>query len=102
MGEMGIGNTTVASAIVAALTGQPPRSVTGRGTGVDDQTYERKVEVITRALRRLGASPTDPLTVLDEVGGLEIAALIGFIVVAAAATMPVILDGFITGAAALG
>jgi nicotinate-nucleotide--dimethylbenzimidazole phosphoribosyltransferase len=101
VGEMGIGNTTSASAIVAALTGHAARSVTGRGTGVDDDGYARKVDAVERGLRRVAASGSDPLTVLDEVGGLEIAALVGFLIGAAAAHIPVVLDGFITGAAAL-
>ena len=125
VGEMGIGNTTSASAIVAALTGHAARSVTGRGTGVDDDGYARKVDAVERGLRRLAAAGSepltvldevggleiaarrlaatgsDPLTVLDEVGGLEIAALVGFLLGAAAARIPVVLDGFITGAAAL-
>jgi nicotinate-nucleotide--dimethylbenzimidazole phosphoribosyltransferase len=100
VGEMGIGNTTSASAIVAALTRSEARTVTGRGTGVDDVTFERKVAAIERGLRRLGQTP-DPLVVLDEVGGLEIAALTGFILGAAGERIPVVLDGFITGAAAL-
>jgi nicotinate-nucleotide--dimethylbenzimidazole phosphoribosyltransferase len=101
VGEMGIGNTTSASAVVAALTGADARSVTGRGTGVDDATLERKVAAIERGLARVGPVPADPLRVLDEVGGLEIAGLAGFIVGAAAVRIPVVLDGFITGAAAL-
>jgi nicotinate-nucleotide--dimethylbenzimidazole phosphoribosyltransferase len=101
VGEMGIGNTTAASAIVAALTGSVARSVTGRGTGVDSATFARKVGAIERGVRRIGGSPADPLVVLDEVGGLEVAALAGFILGAAAARIPVVLDGFITTAAAL-
>jgi nicotinate-nucleotide--dimethylbenzimidazole phosphoribosyltransferase len=106
VGEMGIGNTTAASAIVAVLTGADARSVTGRGTGVDDATLERKIAAVERGRARLvaarpGPAPTDPLRVLDEVGGLEIAALCGFILGAAAARIPVVLDGFITSAAAL-
>ena len=101
LGGMGIGNTTAASAIVAALTGPPVRSVTGRGTGADEDTYERKVRLIERALGRDALEPADPIGILASVGGLEIAALTGFILGASAARLPVILDGFITGAAAL-
>jgi nicotinate-nucleotide--dimethylbenzimidazole phosphoribosyltransferase len=101
VGEMGIGNTTAASAIVAALTGLPPARVTGRGTGIDDPTHARKVDTISRALDRHRPDPADPIGVLAAVGGLEIGALVGVMVGAVAAGRPVVLDGFITGAAAL-
>jgi nicotinate-nucleotide--dimethylbenzimidazole phosphoribosyltransferase len=102
LGEMGIGNTTSASAIVAALTGRPAVEVTGRGTGVDDPTLERKVALIDAALALHRLDPADPLGVLAAVGGLEIAGLVGAILGASEAGIPVVLDGFITGAAALG
>jgi nicotinate-nucleotide--dimethylbenzimidazole phosphoribosyltransferase len=102
LGEMGIGNTTASSAIVAALTGRPAADVTGPGTGLDDAAVRRKADLIDGAVRRHGLDPaTDPLTVLRSVGGLEIAALVGALLEAAAAGVPVVLDGFITGAAAL-
>jgi nicotinate-nucleotide--dimethylbenzimidazole phosphoribosyltransferase len=101
LGEMGIGNTTAASAIVAALTGEPVPRVTGTGTGIDDDRRAHKIAVIERALEVNGPVPADPLGVLAAVGGLEIAALVGLILGAAATRIPVILDGFITGAAAL-
>jgi nicotinate-nucleotide--dimethylbenzimidazole phosphoribosyltransferase len=101
VGEMGIGNTTAASAIVSALTGLPPERVTGRGTGIDDPTHARKLETISRALDRHRPDPADPIGVLAAVGGLEIAALVGVLLGAVAARRPVVLDGFITGAAAL-
>jgi len=101
VGEMGIGNTTAASAIVAALTGRPAIDVTGRGTGLDDAGVRRKAEVIDAALARHRPDPGRPLEVLATVGGLEIAALVGAIMAAAAVRIPVVLDGFITGAAAL-
>jgi nicotinate-nucleotide--dimethylbenzimidazole phosphoribosyltransferase len=101
VGEMGIGNTTAASAITAALTGAPPERVTGRGTGLDDAGWRRKVEVVAAALRSNPIPADDPLGVLAAVGGLEIAALVGVILGAVAARRPVVLDGFITGAAAL-
>jgi nicotinate-nucleotide--dimethylbenzimidazole phosphoribosyltransferase len=101
VGEMGIGNTTAASAIVAAMTGGAPGSVTGRGTGLDDAGRARKIATIERALARNATRPDDPVGVLAAVGGLEIAALCGLILGAAAAAIPVVLDGFITGAAAL-
>lgn len=101
LGEMGIGNTTAASAIVAALTGQLVADVTGRGTGIDDATWHRKVAVIERALRVNRPDARDALDVLSKVGGLEIAGLVGVIVGSAARRLPVIVDGFITTAAAL-
>lgn len=108
LGEMGIGNTTAASALVAALTGRPPAVVTGRGTGVDDAGLRRKIEVVERALSRHlprsdaeGATPPDALAILAALGGLEIAALVGAMLEAAERRIPVVLDGFITGAAAL-
>jgi nicotinate-nucleotide--dimethylbenzimidazole phosphoribosyltransferase len=101
VGEMGIGNTTAASALAAVLTGEPVARVTGRGTGIDDAAYARKVATIERALAVNRPDPGDPLGVLAAVGGFEIAALVGLILGAAAARIPVVLDGFITGAAAL-
>ena len=100
-GEMGIGNTTAASAITAALTGAPPEAVTGRGTGVDDAGWRRKVAVVRRALEVNAPDPADGLDVLARVGGLEIAGLAGVILAGAAHRVPVALDGFIAGAAAL-
>ena len=99
-GEMGIGNTTPSATLVAALCRRGPAEVTGRGTGIDDLMLARKVAVVGRALARI---PDDarPLDVLASVGGLEIAALAGFIVGGAAARRPVIIDGLIAGAAAL-
>ncbi|HEX5015631.1 MAG TPA: nicotinate-nucleotide--dimethylbenzimidazole phosphoribosyltransferase [Candidatus Limnocylindrales bacterium] len=101
VGEMGIGNTTAASAIVAALTRLPPGDVTGRGTGVDDEGLTRKVAAIERAIAVNRPDAGDPVGVLAAVGGFEIAVLVGVIVGAAARRVPLILDGFITGAAAL-
>lgn len=99
-GEMGIGNTTAAAAIIAALTDRAASEVTGRGTGIDDTTLARKVAVVERALARLGTT-RDGRTVLAQVGGLEIAALAGFIVGGAARRRPVVVDGVIAGAALL-
>lgn len=101
IGEMGIGNTTAASALVAGLTGCPPAAVTGPGTGVDGAGRARKVAAIQRALALHRPDPGDPVGVLAAVGGLEIAALVGVILGAGAARVPLVLDGFITGAAAL-
>ena len=101
VGEMGIGNTTAASALVAALTGRPPVEVTGRGTGLDAEALGRKVAVIEAALGRHRPRRDDPIGALTAVGGFEIAALVGAILAAAEARTPVVLDGFITGSAAL-
>lgn len=99
-GDMGIGNTTPSAALVAALTGAAPADVTGRGTGVDDPTLARKVAVVEGAL---AARPVtdDPLETLASLGGFEHAGIAGFVLGAAAAGVPVILDGVIAGAAAL-
>jgi nicotinate-nucleotide--dimethylbenzimidazole phosphoribosyltransferase len=101
IGEMGIGNTTAASAIVAALTGRHVVDVTGRGTGVDDPGLERKVAAIETAIALHRPDPGDPIGVLAAIGGLEIAGLVGAILAGSAARIPIVLDGFITGAAAL-
>ena len=101
VGEMGIGNTTAASALVAALTGLPAAGVTGPGTGLDAAGVARKVRLIERALEVNAPDPADSVGVLAAVGGFEIATLVGVIVGAAAARLPCVLDGFITGAAAL-
>jgi nicotinate-nucleotide--dimethylbenzimidazole phosphoribosyltransferase len=100
-GEMGIGNTTAASAVVAALTGAAAESVTGVGTGVDEEGRRRKVAVIERALATNRPDPTDGIDVLAKVGGFEIAGLCGVILAGAASRIPVVIDGFIAGAAAL-
>lgn len=100
-GEMGIGNTTAASALTAVLTSTPVELVTGRGTGIDDAQLAHKIQVIERALAHNQPSRNDPLAVLAQVGGLEIAGLVGVIIAAAAHRVPVVLDGFISGAAAL-
>jgi nicotinate-nucleotide--dimethylbenzimidazole phosphoribosyltransferase len=101
VGEMGIGNTTAASAVTAAMTGAAAASVTGIGTGIDDGTRARKIAVIERALDLHRPNVGDPLVVLATVGGLEIGALAGVILGAVGARIPLVLDGFITGAAAL-
>ncbi len=100
-GEMGIGNTTAASAIVAALTGASPESVTGPGTGIDAAGRRRKVEAIRLALAVNRPDAADPLDTLAKLGGFEIAGLVGVILAGAAGRLPVVLDGFIAGAAAL-
>lgn len=100
-GEMGIGNTTPSAAITAVMTGRPAAEVTGRGTGIDESGRLHKVSVIQRALDLHHPDPDDALDVLAKVGGLEIAGLAGLMLGAAAARVPIVLDGFIAGAAAL-
>ncbi|ASU84859.1 5,6-dimethylbenzimidazole synthase [Nocardiopsis gilva YIM 90087] len=100
-GDMGIANTTASAALIAAFTGVDPAEVTGRGTGVDDAMHEHKIEVVRRALAVNAVESHDPVGVLAAVGGLEHAALAGFILGAAALRVPVLLDGVIAGAAAL-
>jgi nicotinate-nucleotide--dimethylbenzimidazole phosphoribosyltransferase len=100
-GDMGIANTTPAAALIAAYTGAPAPAVTGRGTGVDDATYARKVAVVAAALDRHRPDPADPVGVLAAVGGLEHAAIAGFLLCAAARRTPVVVDGVIAVAGAL-
>ncbi len=100
-GEMGIGNTTAASALTAALTGAAVEAVTGRGTGVDEAGWARKVGAIRSALEVNRPDPRDPLGVLAALGGFEIAGLVGVILAGAGRRVPVVLDGFIATAAAL-
>lgn len=103
IGEMGIGNTTAASAITAALTGESISTVTGRGTGLDDVGRNRKLHVIKRSIKRHFGTPSskpEPLEILRCVGGLEIAAMTGFILGAATERMAIVCDGFISTAAA--
>jgi nicotinate-nucleotide--dimethylbenzimidazole phosphoribosyltransferase len=100
-GDMGIANTTAAAALVCAFTGVDPAVATGRGSGIDDATLARKTDVVRRALARHAPDPADPLGVLATVGGLEHAALAGFVLGGAAAGVPVLLDGVNAGAAAL-
>jgi nicotinate-nucleotide--dimethylbenzimidazole phosphoribosyltransferase len=98
-GDMGIGNTTASAAVIAALTGRDARDVTGRGTGIDDERLARKTAVVARAAARAAGRP--PREVLAEVGGLEIAAIAGFVVGGAAARVPVVVDGVIAAAGLL-
>lgn len=101
IGEMGIGNTTAASAISAALLRQPVDALTGHGTGINTEQRQHKVRVLERALELNQPDPNDALDVLTKVGGLEIAGLTGVIIAAAARRIPVLIDGFISGSAAL-
>jgi nicotinate-nucleotide--dimethylbenzimidazole phosphoribosyltransferase len=100
-GEMGIGNTTPSSAIVAAMSGLSVAEVTGRGTGVDDAGLRQKITLIEAALARHRPDAADGLDVLAKVGGFEIGGLAGVMIAAAARRVPVLVDGFISGAAAL-
>jgi nicotinate-nucleotide--dimethylbenzimidazole phosphoribosyltransferase len=100
-GDMGIANTTASAALIATFTGATADDVTGRGTGIDDATLAHKTEVVRRGLMLHDIPGSDPLGVLAAYGGLEHAALAGYILAAAANKVPVILDGVIAGAAAL-
>ncbi len=100
-GDMGIANTTAAAALICAFTGADPAEVTGRGTGIDDAMLAHKIEVIDRGLARHHPDPADPIAVLAAFGGLEHAALAGFLLGAATQRIPVLLDGVNAGAAAL-
>ncbi len=100
-GDMGIGNTTPSSAITCVITGADPATATGRGAGVDDQGLERKVEVIRRAIQVNRPDRKDGLDVLAKVGGFEIGVLAGVMLGAASRNRPVVVDGLISGAAAL-
>lgn len=100
-GEMGIGNTTASSAIAAVITRRSVSEVTGRGTGIDDAGHAHKIDVIQRALNVHRLDSTNAMEVLAKVGGLEIGGLAGLMLGAAAARIPIVLDGFIAGAAAL-
>jgi nicotinate-nucleotide--dimethylbenzimidazole phosphoribosyltransferase len=100
-GDMGIGNTTPASVLVAALTGAEPVAVVGRGTGVDDAGWMRKTVVVRDALRRARPLLREPVPLLRTVGGADLAGLAGFLAQAAVRRTPVLLDGVVVGAAAL-
>ncbi|MFD9970058.1 nicotinate-nucleotide--dimethylbenzimidazole phosphoribosyltransferase [Streptomyces sp. NPDC059011] len=100
-GEMGIANTTASAALISVYTGVDPAEVTGRGTGINDEMHARKVDVVRRALELHQPDAADPVGVLAAVGGLEHAALVGFILGGASLRTPVVLDGVSAGAAAL-
>ena len=100
-GEMGIGNTTPSSAMIAAIGGFSPQEVTHRGTGINDQALQIKIAAIQKGLEVNQPDPTDPLDVLTKVGGLEIAAIAGLVLGCAANRIPVVVDGFISTAGAL-
>ncbi|WP_445399782.1 nicotinate-nucleotide--dimethylbenzimidazole phosphoribosyltransferase [Streptomyces sp. LE64] len=100
-GEMGIANTTASAALIAVYTGIDPAEITGRGTGINDETLARKTEVVRRALALHRPDPADPIGVLAAIGGLEHAAMVGLVLGGASLRTPVILDGVSAGAAAL-
>ncbi|MFM9733579.1 nicotinate-nucleotide--dimethylbenzimidazole phosphoribosyltransferase, partial [Streptomyces niveiscabiei] len=100
-GEMGIANTTASAALIAVFTGADPAEVTGRGTGINDETLARKTEVVRRALDFHQPDPADPIAVLAALGGFEHAAMVGLLLGGASLRTPVILDGVSAGAAAL-
>ena len=100
-GDMGIGNTTPAACLISAFTARPAAEVTGRGTGIDDDTHALKVGVVEEALKLHEPDPSDPLGVLAALGGLEHAALVGVIIMGAACRVPVVLDGVVSNSAAL-
>ena len=101
VGEMGIGNTTTSAAVLSALLDVPPEQVTGRGGGITDETFQQKKEVIRRAIETNRPDKTDVIDVLSKVGGLDIAAMCGAFLGAAATRRPVVIDGFISAVAAL-
>lgn len=101
VGEMGIGNTTTSAAVLSALLDVPPEQVTGRGGGITDEAFQRKKEVIRRAIETNRPDKTDVIDILSKVGGLDIAAMCGAFLGAAATRRPVVIDGFISAVAAL-
>lgn len=100
-GDMGIGNTTASSAIASVFTNRSAEDVTGRGTGINDETLKNKIEIIKRAIEINKPDPKEPIDVLSKVGGFEIGGLVGVILAGASRRIPIVLDGFISGAAAL-
>src|SRR5215468_9076416 len=100
-GDMGIGNTTSSAAILAVLTGTPVEDAVGRGTGVDDERLRNKVSAVRRAIELHQPDPNDALDVLAKIGGFEIGGIAGLILGAASRRIPVVVDGFISGAAAM-
>ena len=100
-GEMGIGNTTTSSAVVSVLLGRDPEEVTGRGAGLTTEGLRRKVDAIRRAVRLNAPDPADAVDVLAKVGGLDIAGLAGVFLGGAICHIPIVIDGFISSAAAL-
>ncbi len=100
-GEMGIGNTTPASAIASVITGALVEDVTGRGTGIDKQSLDKKVEIIKKAININNPNPADGIDILSKIGGYEIGGVVGVILAASSKRVPVVVDGFISSAAAI-
>jgi nicotinate-nucleotide--dimethylbenzimidazole phosphoribosyltransferase len=101
LGDMGIGNTTASSALTAVITGEAVEAVTGRGTGIDDLGLARKIQAIQEAIRVNHPDRSDPLELLAKLGGFELGGMAGVMLAAAARRIPIVLDGFVSGAAAL-
>lgn len=101
VGDMGIANTTPSSAIAACLTGARVEEVTGYGTGIDEEMWRKKVDVIKQAIKINQPNPDDPIDVLAKVGGFEIGGITGVILACARYRVPVVIDGFISGVGAL-
>jgi nicotinate-nucleotide--dimethylbenzimidazole phosphoribosyltransferase len=99
-GDMGIGNTTASAAITSTIVGITPFEAAGKGTGISDKAFERKVKVIENALSLNNPNPQDGLDVLSKVGGFEIGGLVGVIIGAASKNIPIVIDGYISGSAA--
>jgi len=100
-GDMGIGNTTASAAVAVLLTGKSASELVGRGTGIDDAVLARKIRVIEKAIALNRPDPADPVDVLAKVGGFELGALAGVFLASAAHGLPILIDGYISGAAAL-
>jgi nicotinate-nucleotide--dimethylbenzimidazole phosphoribosyltransferase len=100
-GDMGIGNTTPAAVLIGVRTGNAAAVVTGRGTGIDDATLDHKRAVVAAAMARAAAKSGDPVALLSMAGGADIAAMAGFLAQAAVRRTPIVLDGVVSGAAAL-
>ena len=101
VGEMGIGNTSASSAILSVLTGYKVEKVIGAGTGINEEMLSKKAALVNQAVNVNLPNPSDPLDVLAKVGGLEIGGMVGVILGAAASGVPVVVDGFVSGAAAM-
>lgn len=101
LGDMGIGNTTASSAITSVITGESVENVTGRGTGINDRTFNHKIKVIKKIIEINAPEINNVINILSTVGGFEIGGIVGVILASASKRVPVIIDGFISGAAAL-
>lgn len=101
LGDMGIGNTTAASALTSFICGKEPKDVVGRGTGIDDEKLKNKIEAVKKAIEVNKPNINDPVDILSKIGGAEIAVMVGIILAASYYKIPVVLDGFITSSAAL-